>query len=1174
MPFRVKTLAEPFSEHAKAQVPILAESDEYRRLRHDLERYTKGEILGRSYLIGGHRGSGKTMMVHHAVEDLIRSSQTLPNRPLFVRLHGPDLLPPATVEEKPTEPAKPPAAVDGATADKDKAAGAATAAGAKAEATKKPTAAANKTRTADDTELEAVLIQMVKALYRHVSSEYRRCYREEILRRSDSIVRDDLLEVAAQFDFELTDFVTPGRLRAFWHRIGAFRRGILFTVDRSTYKAYSPLEPAQAAAPVQLPPPPPMVATDVGLQEILVLSNLSEAYRITSGKLEDISRRLSSDKDSRSSSISTAYELKNLLAPVAGLLSGGFVGVSIGSANPFAAVLLGLVTGGVVSLAFSFKSERTRNREDTLESVFTKDRSVTTLSSVVPLLVDRLKQIGLAPIFVIDELDKVENLESRMTNLVRHLKFLVTENSFSCFLVDRRYFSYLNRQSTQTAYAREYTYFSDRLLILYTPSQLRRFITSTLETVTSGQTGLPVQPTDPTETDKQELEKISYVVLFRARMHPIDLRRQLDSLTAKPGFTLSDFFPTPRYRFEILMQVAIEWLLDGDDVRVRMSGDPYYRQMAYDTLYYVPRLWEDAGSDKPQVPGYQEFGTTERKPGLVLDNKKFAEYLTARSAGEGQPKSDSKPASKRKAALVKDERGGRDFEFLVGKVRELLRYLSRPKELIDEIARSERKFKPSQLVLNEIPTDVAFRLLIQDGNKPNYRWLFDVSGNQLQPPEVVTLMEEVVSSVTDIRQFMAELDQLKLSGDLQVLAENNIIPRPSELKKTVMPALDRLDKLLADRNEYGNMSADQAAVKEFANTLSEFEPNIKAALLCAAAFAPEITLSAPSPGAALRAALEHLNTTLQLTATREADLFKLNSLLSSAPGELPKYREMNLELVIDKVGELLNQPKATDEASEKNISEAWDLAKSRFSLHFQDGTARFDPLYLDLFTMLRKKGPHHELPNDFSQVTARTWSKLLKRSLSGKDLPEWLAVAAAIKLGVLQLAERLARRLTESDPLPGQWLEEVRRRLTTDTSRVNALIVTHNESSLAHNWQPSAKNGALLFTMKETMELKRELDRLDVLGSHYQQLLAVELPGNTQTLSKIADLPPLRAVATISSSTPKDIEGLLSTGKLSYFLTEPISSLPTGSVPIVVAPKTIDELIEVSLRSPSTIPTA
>jgi hypothetical protein len=654
-------------------------------------------------------------------------------------------------------------------------------------------------------------------------------------------------------------------------------------------------------------------------------------------------------------------------------------------------------------------------------------------------------------------------------------------------------------------------------------------------------------------------------------MHPIDLRRQINPLTAKPTFSMADFFPSPRYRFEILMQVAIEWLLDGDDVKTRLSGNSHYRQVVYDALYYVARLWEDAGSDKPQVPGFKDFKTNpnERKPGLVLDDKYFAEYLESRIAAE-HPLGPIPPAKKATRGKHVEQTSGKDFEFLIGKVRELLRFLCHPEDLISEINRSQRTTKPPDFILNEIPKNKALRLIIQEDGKPNYRWLYDASGTYLHTREVFSITEDVGDAIAYIREFMAALNGLGIPGDLVTIADAKIIPRPSELKMVVLPALDQLDRLSADGNAYGNMIADRDAVKEFEDTLEEFEPNIKAALLSAALFAPEVSLSAPSPGAKLTAAIQHIATTLQLSAIAEEDLRKLQSLLASAPEPVANY-DQALDLVIASVSQMLKANKVSDETAKNIVVEAWNLTKERFSKHFQEGLSSFDPDYLDVFTALRRTGPGYELASDFSTITARAWSKLLLRSLSGKDLPPWLAVAAALELGMFELAARLATA-NATDPLTSQWVFDQQRRVPADPTRHNALVLALDSDSLTESWQPSVKNGALIFTAKELAELMAGLAPLRVVNppDYPIHLIAIELRGNLPTLRRIA-LNPATAVATMSKITPrKDFETFLNSTRVSYFAAEQFT--PTGVLEalLVSAPKTIDELIDPSFSSPST----
>src|SRR5882672_9374895 len=70
------------------------DSAAYRQLRREISRYVKKEIRGRSFLVAGHRGSGKTSTVLRAFEAAKLSDNGEVNfpRPLLVQLHGLHLL--------------------------------------------------------------------------------------------------------------------------------------------------------------------------------------------------------------------------------------------------------------------------------------------------------------------------------------------------------------------------------------------------------------------------------------------------------------------------------------------------------------------------------------------------------------------------------------------------------------------------------------------------------------------------------------------------------------------------------------------------------------------------------------------------------------------------------------------------------------------------------------------------------------------------------------------------------------------------------------------------------------------------------------------------------------------------------------------------------------------------
>lgn len=87
------------------RAPIIR-SDAYYSFCDSLRRYVQEDIPGRSVLIAGHRGSGKTTLVREAVAEVaeLQLAQAALNartgarlmrplqRPLLVKLHGPSLV--------------------------------------------------------------------------------------------------------------------------------------------------------------------------------------------------------------------------------------------------------------------------------------------------------------------------------------------------------------------------------------------------------------------------------------------------------------------------------------------------------------------------------------------------------------------------------------------------------------------------------------------------------------------------------------------------------------------------------------------------------------------------------------------------------------------------------------------------------------------------------------------------------------------------------------------------------------------------------------------------------------------------------------------------------------------------------------------------------------------------
>src|SRR5690242_3843234 len=89
MPIIVRQFPDPTSDFWVPGDAPQARSEPLEILRSSLERYLRGEISGRSILISGHRGAGKTTLVDYS----LRLAQVAGARPLRIPLYGPNLFP-------------------------------------------------------------------------------------------------------------------------------------------------------------------------------------------------------------------------------------------------------------------------------------------------------------------------------------------------------------------------------------------------------------------------------------------------------------------------------------------------------------------------------------------------------------------------------------------------------------------------------------------------------------------------------------------------------------------------------------------------------------------------------------------------------------------------------------------------------------------------------------------------------------------------------------------------------------------------------------------------------------------------------------------------------------------------------------------------------------------------
>jgi Cdc6-like AAA superfamily ATPase len=443
--------------------PALApfvESTAYRRLYRELRSYVQQESAGRSFLIAGHRGSGKTTTVTRAIQklsiDLLRQSinpdaheigQRAPlQRPLLVKLVGHSLI---AKPPKLREPAAPPA--DPANPE--------AAGGAPGTPANEPVPGPDGDDRARDEKATAqgALVHLTIALYRALAAELSRAFAVHAL-DGDERSRADRLEMAAQLALQLDSNPNPKDLRAYWQRIGRLGAGVLW--------------PAQTDGTFEK-----LYVFDQGNREIVAAATAAQAYQVCSGQVVyTLTRKDSAGIETNVEAKADLKETLSRLATIgASVIAGGVTGAATAApAGVAAGVLVWLL--GTVSLSWSTK--RQRKGEESVDYQFMSDRSLETLDRDLPVVIERIRHAGLAPVFVIDELDKLENVDETIETIIKRLKHLVSDHGFFCFLTDRDYYDRIEQTTAAKAYPREHTYFSDRLLVLNRPDELFDYLTT------------------------------------------------------------------------------------------------------------------------------------------------------------------------------------------------------------------------------------------------------------------------------------------------------------------------------------------------------------------------------------------------------------------------------------------------------------------------------------------------------------------------------------------------------------------------------------------------------------------------------------------------------------------------------------------------------------------------
>lgn len=1142
---------------------ILAESPAYGRICSALSRYAAGEISGRSFLISGHRGAGKTTLVHKAIEDTTATALGLTGkRLLLIPLHGPDLLkPPPDQAPKTTE----------------------TVAGIWT----KPAAAPDASARPSDT--QEFLRQVTIGIYRALAELFHQSYRNVAQWKAATGPPKyrDLPEMAAQLRVELDGAPDLGVLREYWKRADALAEGLL---------------PQSRLTPTGLPQPPipelGPVLQDRGMVELVALYSAAQAYKLIRGTLTAREGTKQDSTNKQSIAFQTVSEVKNLLNPLLGAIAGGAVGLGLkGAASGFVAALAGTATGLGTALTLNYSSSRSRENSRSTEVTFLPDLTIASLDRMLPLLVDRCRQAGVAPVFVLDELDKVSQLAERMGPLVRHLKSLVTEKTFFCFLADRSYLEGLRRSLVETPYGTEYTYFSDRLFVFYRPNDLHQYLGELLQTRGTG-----------TSDDTIDLQVLSYVFLHRSRMHAFDLRRQLvrwqnsdGAISLPPGVVRTDL----AYRFDVLIQVAVEFLLGQPALQGRLSQDEDFTQLVYDTLYYPSRMWEQ---------GLAELDVS-RPAFFKYIAQRMSPTLGAESANQAQGKPKQAPeatdlsmntylryfAQTPPAGEEPGENGTHagecslgafDRDFLSFRLRELLEFLTEPTQLVAALTSLSPQRFPSN-VIAAIPVDPKFRLL-DKRTRDVYVWRYDLFGRSVEPWSV----ESIVRVIAPLEKFILEV-QTALSGigpnvNLDRLAVVYSVLSATPAWSSVQPSLRRLKPLWSEsrREPYAEMESDANAVWEFSQMLKDSGMALAAALIAARLLGQVASFDYGSQSddqeqnilLGMQALSYLLNLKgLSIQETRKKlghaiqelkDAFKWLTLEESEFD----FAQVSVEGWASALQAELKNPQlstlnpATAGQFAEKFATTW---QERFTQFFRDNTTSFEATAADLVCSAGRIPLSTAVRLDLKQTTIANWSDLLLQAFA-EPLPgeneNWLTsplfgFPALFQLGfekqTLDAINNLSfwqtgnvaaakwPKLQESRQTVLDWVRSWSLRNDSPPSRPAVVVIRDNPRLSGLDWVPSSKYAAVMVGKESLSELRQAM--LGIWTPSLFTRVIFELDPDLAIISQ-SQFP-----SALLSAYPE----LISVPNSFVSVRARRAALPSGWS-LVVAPKNLDEAVDLA----------
>jgi hypothetical protein len=496
-----------------------------------------------------------------------------------------------------------------------------------------------------DSAPDLALKHLASSLYRALAKEATESFaRHARGGRGSAAAKRELAERSAQLRLDLD--VTPdlAALRSFWHRLGKLGDGVLWPSR-------------EGGQPTSGRPP------DRGMLELAALATANGAFLKCAGKLEDTLKSGREAERSREAKQSIALDGKELANKLWGLAAGTLAGGAVWAANqPILAAAAGVGVALFGTLVLNLSESRKLRQTRSTEHVFLPDHDLATLDRDLPVVIERIRAVGLAPIFVIDELDKLDEPHEFIETILNRLKNLVTDFGFFCFLADRDYYDEVEAKVRARLYPKEHSYFSHRLLLAYQPAEMAHYVRK-LWRIES--------PAGDPRREEDAASVLTAYALHESRLNLIDLNRvlaRLDDKLQRFALDAGTITGSMVYLLPMAVQLAIDHVLHHPSIRHRIEEDAGFAQIVVEVMYFITRAWI-AGAES-----------------VTIDYDTIKQELLRRRGWED----DASEEADRAEAALRNAVSDRDLALLANKIRSQAQLLTDFSNLAREVLGSLR----------------------------------------------------------------------------------------------------------------------------------------------------------------------------------------------------------------------------------------------------------------------------------------------------------------------------------------------------------------------------------------------------------------------------------------------------------------------------------------------------